>query len=75
VLTDYGFPSVPTISSPYAGSAVFLFLRSGFADQSVKPKADEEIHEEAYVGLKRVMTRQGEMSRKQEVGYIAQHNG
>jgi hypothetical protein len=50
-------------------------LLSGFADQGIKREADEEVHEQAGVGLERPVPRQAEMSRKQEVGQVAQDNG
>ena len=50
-------------------------LLSGLADQGIKREADEEVHEQAGVGLERPVARQAEMSRQQEVGQVAQDNG
>jgi hypothetical protein len=52
-----------------------ILLFSGLADQGIKPEADEEVHEQAGVGLERPVARQAEMSRQQEVGQVAQDNG
>ena len=61
--------------SPKRDRRELKILLSGLADQGIKREADEEVHEQAGVGLERPVARQAEMSRKQEVGQVAQDNG
>ncbi len=67
-------PKVTGISSK-RGNRELKILVSGLADQGIKRQADEEVHQQAGVGLERPVARQAEMSRKQEVGQVAQDNG
>jgi len=67
-------PKVTGISSKRDRQELKILL-SGFADQGIKREADEEVHEQAGVGLERPVARQAEMSCKQEVGQVAQDNG
>jgi hypothetical protein len=46
-------------------------LLSSLADQGIKREADEEVRQQAGVGLEWPVARQAEMSRKQEVGQVA----
>ncbi|HXO30976.1 MAG TPA: hypothetical protein VN901_01340 [Candidatus Acidoferrales bacterium] len=61
--------------SPKRDRRELKILLSGLADQGIKREADEEVHEQAGVGLERPVARQAKMSRKQEVGQVAQDNG
>ena len=67
-------PKVTGISSK-RDSRELKILLSGFSDQGIKREADEEVHEQAGIGLEWPVARQAEMSRKQEVGQVAQDNG
>ena len=68
-------PKVTGISPKRDRRELKILLFSGLADQDIKHEADEEVHEQAGVGLERPVARQAEMSRKQEVGQVAQDNG
>src|ERR1700733_7687239 len=61
--------------SPKRDRRELKILLSGLADQGIKREADEEVHEQAGVGVERPVARQAEMSCKQEVGQVAQDNG
>jgi hypothetical protein len=50
-------------------------LSSGFADEAIKHKADEEIHEQPGIGLKWAVGWEREMGGEQEIGDVAEDDG
>ena len=54
--------------------AITLFLSACSADQSIKNQAEQKVRNQASVDLKWPVARQREVSRKQEVGQVAQQN-
>lgn len=65
---------VPKVTGELSKNDV-AFLLPNLADEGIKGEANEEIDEQAGVDLKQTMLGKREMTREQEVDYVAQEDG